>query len=76
MEEDGIYAKGLKYDHLVGLLVEAIKELKAENEALEAKVAKIDEKVAKIDELKLEIVTLQAEIAEIKAMLGTKVENK
>ena len=33
-EEDGVYATGLDYGAMTPILVEAIKELKAENDAL------------------------------------------
>ncbi|MGQ9863086.1 MAG: tail fiber domain-containing protein [Bacteroidia bacterium] len=42
MEEDGKYANGLKYDHLVALLVEAIKALKQENDALHQKLNEME----------------------------------
>jgi len=44
MEEDGIYAKSMDYSKLTPLLVEAVKELKAENEALKNRIEALENK--------------------------------
>jgi len=42
-EENGIDAVGMDYSKLTPLLVEAIKELKAENDALKQRIEKLEE---------------------------------
>ena len=45
MEDDGVNAQGLKYNHLVGLLVEAIKEQQQEINQLKQQLQQLQQQM-------------------------------
>ncbi len=53
-EEDGIYTTGMDYSKLTPLLVEAVKALKAENDALKKRIEALEAKMQRASVLSLE----------------------
>jgi hypothetical protein len=53
-EEDGIYTTGMDYSKLTPLLVEAVKALKAENDALKKRIEVLEAKMQQVSILSLE----------------------